>query len=88
MEKTGAGMCRPFFCKAKNKGRKYLGEMVLCDKCFRERNQGSLYTNCPGNSWGERNLLKWFYETNAFVEEIKIAFTRIAPTIRGAKVSW
>lgn len=85
MEKTGAGMCRPFFCKAKILGRKYLGEMVLCDKCFRERNQGSPCTNCPDNSWGERNLLEWLYVTNAFVKEIKVVSARIALAIRGAK---
>ena len=68
--------------------RKCCDDMVVMDKCFRGRNQDSLYTNCTDNSWSERNLLEWFYVTNVFVKEIKAASARIALAIRGAKVSW
>ena len=73
------------FLQGKNLGRKKPVRVVLCDKCFRGRNQDSLYTNCTDNSWGESVVMIWLKWTNVFVKEIKIAFTRIAPTIRGAK---
>ena len=73
------------FLQGKNLGRKKPVRVVLCDKCFRERNQGSLCTNCSGNSWGESVVMIWLKWTNVFVEEIKAASARIALAIRGAK---